>query len=805
MSFENRFTLRAENVLKRAHECAAELGHGYVGSEHILLALAYQKEGKGARTLEKVGITPQKIEQAICERSGRGRKNRATPQGLTAVARRVVTRAYTFSEREKKSFIGEEHIFRALICDVESESTAVLEKLGADREKLSEILLALGGEDETSRRAESQGKTKEKGDVRTLKSFGRDMCSLAREGKFDPVIGREREISRMIQTLSRRTKNNPMLIGDAGVGKTALAEGLAERIVSGRVPENLRGKKIYSVDIASVVAGTKYRGEFEERIKTMFSEVAKAEDIILFIDEIHTIVGAGAAEGAIDAANILKPALSRREVQIIGATTFDEYRKYIEKDAALSRRFQPISVAEPAEEECFEIIKGIAPRYEKHHGIAIADEAIKAAISLSKRYIADKKLPDKAIDLIDEALGKRRIKASNPPQDMQKTEKKIAEVFEEKRRCIDAENFEEAARLRDEEERLKVELCTLRESWQKVSEESGKIDSEDIAEVVSEQTGIPVTRITNGEGARLRNLEEELGRKVIGQSTAISSLARAIKISRLGLSDECRPIGSFLFAGPTGVGKTALSLALAESLFDGEEKIIRLDMSEYMEKHSVSKLIGSPPGYVGYGDGNTLVDKVRKKPYSVVLFDEIEKAHPEVLNVLLQILDDGRLSDSHGRYADFSNTLIIMTSNIGASKLSCIPVGFSESSESEKFDEKKREVRSEIGKRLSPELIGRIDEIIVFSPLSKDNLLKILFAETKKLVSRAKARGIELDVDISVCEEILASGYDEKYGAREVIKKLKQELSARLAENFLFGDCGKCTVLFEDGEIKVRS
>ena len=365
MSFENRFTLRAENVLKRAHECAAELGHGYVGSEHILLALAYQKEGKGARTLEKVGITPQKIEQAICERSGRGRKNRATPQGLTAVARRVVTRAYTFSEREKKSFIGEEHIFRALICDVESESTAVLEKLGADREKLSEILLALGGEDETSRRAESQGKTKEKGDVRTLKSFGRDMCSLAREGKFDPVIGREREISRMIQTLSRRTKNNPMLIGDAGVGKTALAEGLAERIVSGRVPENLRGKKIYSVDIASVVAGTKYRGEFEERIKTMFSEVAKAEDIILFIDEIHTIVGAGAAEGAIDAANILKPALSRREVQIIGATTFDEYRKYIEKDAALSRRFQPISVAEPAEEECFEIIKGIAPRYEK--------------------------------------------------------------------------------------------------------------------------------------------------------------------------------------------------------------------------------------------------------------------------------------------------------------------------------------------------------------------------------------------------------------------------------------------------------
>ncbi len=805
MFFENRFTLRAENVLKHAHECAARLGHGYVGSEHLLLSLASQKDGKGAEALAKVGIEPQKIEKVICERVGKGRKMRATPQGLTAAARQVVTRAYTIAESEGKSFIGEEHIFRAILCDGESESSAVLEILGADREKLSEILLSLGGEGENSHRTESQGKTKEKGELRTLKSFGRDMCSLAREGKFDPVIGRESEISRMVQTLSRRTKNNPILLGDAGVGKTALAEGLAERIVNGCVPEPLRGKKIYSVDISSVVAGTKYRGEFEERIKTMFSEVAKAEDIILFIDEIHTIVGAGAAEGAIDAANILKPALSRREVQIIGATTFEEYRKYIEKDAALSRRFQPISVSEPSDKDCFEIIKGLAPKYEKHHGCGITDEAITAAISFSKRYLAEKKLPDKAIDLIDEALGKRRVRASLPPQDMQRTERKIAEVFEKKKQCIDAENFEDAARLRDEEESLKSELLRLRESFLKMSEGKSEINSEDIAEVISEQTGIPVKRITKGEGTRLLSLEEELGEKVVGQKEAISSLARAIRISRLGLADEKRPIGSFLFAGPTGVGKTALSLALAESLFDGEEKIIRLDMSEYMEKHSVSKLIGSPPGYVGYGDGNTLVEKVRKKPYSVVLFDEIEKAHPEVLNILLQILDEGRLSDSHGKSADFRNTLIIMTSNLGASKLSTVPVGFSGRSEEEKLLEKKRAVRSEIAKSLSPELMGRIDEIIVFSPLSRESLLAILLGETKKLISRAKAKGIELNVDMSVCEEILAAHREDKYGAREVISSLRREVSDKLSEVVLSGEDRKYTVVSEDGEIKVRS
>ncbi len=804
MFFENRFTLRAEKVLKCAHECAAELGHGYVGSEHLLLALSHQTDGKSAEALAKVGITEAKIRQVICERVGKGRKNSGTPQGLTPVVKKAVTVAYTIAEREGKTFIGEEHLFRGLLCERESEATRLLSILGVSNEKLSRILLSLGGESEESRRADSQGKTKEKGELRTLKSFGRDMCALAREGKFDPVIGREPELSRMIQTLSRRTKNNPILLGDAGVGKTALAEGLAQRIVSGLVPREMAEKKIYSVDISSVVAGTKYRGEFEERIKTMFAEVAKAENVILFIDEIHTIVGAGAAEGAIDAANILKPALSRREVQIIGATTFDEYRRYIEKDAALKRRFQPISVSEPSDEDCFEIIKGLAPKYEKHHGCAVTDEAIEAAISFSKRYMAEKKLPDKAIDLIDEALGKRRIKASHPSQDIKKIEEKITEAFEKKRRCIDAENFEEAAKFRDEGENLKRKLQKARDIFRRASE-SGAIDASDIAEIVSEQTGIPVMRIEKGEGARLLSLEAELEERVLGQKEAISALARAIRISRLGLSDERRPIGSFLFAGPTGVGKTALSLALADCLFDGGEKIIRLDMSEYMEKHSVSKLIGSPPGYVGYGDGNTLVEKVRKKPYSVVLFDEIEKAHPEVLNILLQILDDGKLSDSHGRCADFKNCVIIMTSNIGASKLSTVPVGFSGKSEEQKIEEKKREVSAEIGKRLSPELMGRIDEIIVFSPLSKDELLKILLGETKKLVSRAKAKGIELDVDMSVCEEVLASGYDKKYGAREVIKKLKRVLSANLAESLLTEDGRKYTVFFEDGEIKVRS
>ena len=795
----NRFTLRAEKVLKCAHECAAELGHGYVGSEHLLLAISQQKDGKGAEALLKVGITPQKIRKELCERIGKGQKNSATPQGLTPSVKRAVTKAYAIAERDGKSFIGEEHLFRGLIGESGSEACSLLLFLGTSRERLSEILLSLGGESEEARRTESVGKSKEKGELRTLRSFGRDMCEDARNGRFDPVIGRESELSRMIQTLSRRTKNNPILLGDAGVGKTALAEGLAQRIVGGLVPKELSEKKVFSVDMSSVVAGTKYRGEFEERIKSLFAEVKKAENIILFIDEIHTIVGAGAAEGAIDAANILKPALSRREVQIIGATTFEEYRKYIERDAALARRFQAITVSEPTDEECFEIIKGLMPKYEKHHGCKTSDEAISAAIAFSKRYLADKKLPDKAIDLIDEALGKRRIKAAHPPHDIKKIETKIAEVFEKKRMSIDVENFEEAARFRDEEELLKKKLRASRESFRKACDAGGAIGKADIAEVISEQTGVPVMRIEKGDGARLLNLERELSARVVGQQEAISSLSRAIRTGHLGLSDERRPIGSFLFAGATGVGKTALSLALSECLFDGEEKIIRLDMSEYMEKHSVSKLIGSPPGYVGYDDGNTLVERVRKKPYSVVLFDEIEKAHPEVLNILLQMLDEGRLTDSHGRCADFKNCVIIMTSNIGAVKLASNPVGFSGRSD----EEKKREVRSEIRKRLPAELMGRIDEVIVFSPLTRENLLEILIGETKKLVSRAKAKGIELNVDMSVCEDILASVKDEKFGAREAIRTLRREVSEKLSEAILAGEEKKYTVISEHGEIKV--
>ncbi len=807
MFFENRFTLRAESVLKNSHECAARLGHGYVGSEHILMALSAEKEGKSREALLKAGITQEKIQKTVCERVGKGRCGAATPQGLTPCAKRIVVRAYEIAGGEGKSFIGEEHIFLAMLKEEESEGTRVLCILGGEKEKLMQILLSLGSDNDAEyRRPESFGKTKERAELRTLKSFGRDMCALAREGKFDPVIGRERELLRMVQILSRRTKNNPILLGNAGVGKTALVEGLAQMIANKTVPSELSEKKIYSVDISSIVAGTKYRGEFEERIKAMFSEVAKAGDVIIFIDEIHTIVGAGAAEGAIDAANILKPALSRREVQIIGATTFEEYRKHIERDAALVRRFQAIEVDEPSEEECIKIIEGLAPKYEKHHSLAVSKNAISAAVTLSKRYLPERKLPDKAIDLIDEALSKKRIEASLPPQDIQKLEDKIALAFDKKRRSIEAENFEEAAIFRDEEERLKLELMGVSELWKKTVSGSVGIDSDDIAEVISEQTEIPVKRITKGESARLRNLEDELSKEVIGQSSAISALARAIRASRCGLSDETRPIGSFLFAGPTGVGKTKLSIALAESLFDGKEKIIRLDMSEYMEKSSVSKIIGAPPGYVGYEEKETLVDKVRKKPYCVVLVDEIEKAHPDILNILLQILDEGRLTDSHGKCADFKNCVIIMTSNIGAKKLSSPAVGFSENGEEKDTERLRKIVVNELKTIMTPELIGRIDEVIVFSPLSENELLKILDIEIKKLISRAKAKGIELFVSDDAREVFVKRSLASRAGARELSKTVRREIYDKLSEIILDLEGDACCVVYSDnGEIRLKN
>ncbi len=806
MFFENRFTLQAEVVLKHAHECAASLGHGYVGSEHILLALSRSGEGKTAPALENAGATQKEIFKMICYRIGKGAKSYATPQGLTPCARRIVKEAQMIAASQGKSFIGEEHLMLGILREEESSASKILKNLNVNKEKLNSVLLSIGGEHEGDlKKADAARAMKERGELKTLKSFGRDMCALSSEGRFDPVIGREKELDRMIRILCRRTKNNPVLLGDAGVGKTALVEGLAMRIASGKVPEPLSDKKIYSVDISTVVAGTKYRGEFEERIKTMFSEVIRAGNIILFIDEIHTIVGAGAAEGAIDAANILKPALSRREVQIIGATTFGEYRKYIEKDAALQRRFQTVAIYEPSERECFEIIKGLSEKYVAHHGCKICDDAIKSAVSLSKRYITDRFLPDKAIDLIDEALSKKRIERSSPPPDMERLRDELSKTTEKKRMCIGEEKFGQAACYKEQEEKLLRELLDLQNQQKRLSEEENEICSEDVALVVSEQTGIPASGITKDEGERILALQEELSKRVIGQPHAIRTVAGAIRRSRCGISDENRPIGSFLFAGPTGVGKTKLATALAECMFDGAEKLIRIDMSEYMEKHAVSKLIGAPPGYIGYEDGESLVDKVRKAPYSVILFDEIEKAHPEVFNLLLQILENGTLSDSHGRRSDFKNTVVIMTSNIGADKISSSPVGFLEESEKDEFLKMKKAVDGEVKKIMKPELVGRIDEVIVFSKLSVKDLRGILDTMLEKLILRAEKKGIELSVDEAVRDFIAKKSKHSPYGARELRKTVSAEIEDELASICLRSRCrSKVRISLADEKIKIE-
>ena len=801
MFFENRFTYHAEVILKKAHECAANLGHGYVGSEHLLLAFSCEKAGKCARMLAETGATEEKIYRALCKRCGKGERENCTPQGLTPCAKRIVRTAISDAGEKGKSFIGEEHLLCGILGENESSAMQILRSIGVDERKLRRLLMSIGGErDDEALRGEPSKAVKEKENLRTLRSFGRDMCALARERRLDPVIGRERELLKMIQILLRRTKNNPILLGDAGVGKTALAEALAMEIVKGDVPPQLLGKRIFSVDISNVVAGTKYRGEFEERIKAMFSEVTRAGDIILFIDEIHTIVGAGAAEGAIDAANILKPALSRREIQIIGATTFDEYRKYIEKDAALSRRFQAVEVRAPSEKECCEILRGLASEYARYHGCAIGEGAIEAAVRLSERYIREKSLPDKAIDLLDEALSRKKMTSSAPPKCMKETEDMLFETVRKKQESIKNEDFEEAARLRNVEAHLREKLLGIKEKWQEVIDGSCEIGEDDIAHVISEQMSIPLGTIMKDESERLLSLEEELSKSVIGQDFAISAVSRAIRRGRCGLSDDGRPQGSFLFAGPTGVGKTHLAKALSKILFDEREKLIRLDMSEYMEKHSVSRLIGSPPGYVGYDDGKTLVEKIRRAPYSVVVFDEIEKAHREVFNILLQILEEGSLTDSHGRCASFENTVVIMTSNIGAEKMRALPVGFFEGGQDKSFSEMKKKVKSEVKKLLPPEILGRIDEVVVFSPLGKDELLKILDKMLEKVKERAKARGAELVFDESVREHIVMLSEKENLGARPLRSAISKEISDAVAKEMLSGEKGKKLFVSYDGE-----
>ncbi len=806
MFFENRFTLRAESVLRCAHECAAELGHGYVGSEHILLGILRDGEGKAAKILTAEGVSAEKVRNSIISRTGIGKAHKNTLQGLSPCSRRIVKTAYNKSKSAGDGFIGDEHLLAGILCEESGSAKKLLKSMGADTEKLARLIMPSGGDSGADcRKSADNRRSSEKNETKLLKNYGRDLCELVREGKTDPVIGREKELENVIEILARRTKNNPLLLGDPGVGKTAVAEGLAERIVKGNVPRILLGKKIFMLDISGVVAGTKYRGEFEERIRSILREVSRAGDIILFIDEIHTIVGAGAAEGAIDAANILKPALSRREIQLIGATTHEEYRKYIEPSAALSRRFQTVKVEEPSKEESTEILAGLREKYEQHHKIRITDEAIDAAIELSKKYIPERRLPDKAIDLIDEAASRAKIYASSPPPRMRELEENIVNAVGMKEKCIMSEDFEGAARFRDREESLRRELSAVSESWQKVLEGRAEIDFDSIAETVCARTGIPTSRITREESRRLLEFESLLRKRIVGQEKAIAAVARAVRRGRLGFSDPKRPIGSFLFAGPTGVGKTELCRALAEALFDDENKLIRMDMSEYMEKHELSKLLGSPPGYVGHDGGTTLADRVCDAPYSVILFDEIEKAHPDVMNILLQVLEDGTITDSHGKRADFKNTVIVMTSNIGAERMCAASVGFGTGGKNE-FSEVSKSVVADIKKSFRPELFNRIDDVIVFSKLTEEEASCICDMMISALSGRLSNLGITLNVTDEAKHFIVSRGFDEKYGARGLRRELQSSVEDILAEEYLKNECaaGSYRIYCEKEEIKAQ-
>ena len=685
-------------------------------------------------------------------------------------------------------FVGTEHLLLGILREGDCIAVRILEELGVDINKLfSDLVDALNADSQSG--VSGDGNARSGGGTKTIEQFGRDLTKMAKEGKFDPVIGRDKEIERVIQILSRRTKNNPCLIGEPGVGKTAVAEGLAQKIAAGDVPEVLKNKRVLTLDLSSMVAGAKYRGEFEERLKTAIDEVIKDGNVIIFIDEMHTIIGAGAAEGAIDAANILKPALARGEMQVIGATTLNEYKKYIEKDAALERRFQPITIGEPTPEEAEQILMGLRDKYEAHHKVAITDEAIKAAVKMSHRYIADRFLPDKAIDLVDEAASKVRLRTLTVPPEIHESELKLEEAVKEKQAAIQVQDFEKAAKFRDEEAELRKKTEEMRKKWESENHSSDKkVTAEDIAQVVAEWTGIPVKSIAEDESERLLHLEENLHKRVIGQDSAVTAVAKAIRRGRVGLSDPKRPIGSFIFLGPTGVGKTELSKALANVLFGDDDAVIRVDMSEYMEKHSVSKLIGSPPGYVGFDEGGQLTDKVRRKPYSVVLFDEIEKAHPDVFNIMLQILDDGMLTDSKGRRVSFKNTIIIMTSNIGARMITDKkPMGFNSESADEKYKDIKDKVMDQLKEAFRPEFLNRIDDIIVFKPLEKEDIKKITVNMLKEVTNRLSEREIKVEYTDACIDRLADVGFDPTYGARPLRRAITSNIEDMIAENILEG------------------
>ncbi len=798
-----KFTKKAENVIEYANEIAGSLGHNYVGTEHILYGLAKEKEGVASKILENQNVTDEIILRKIEEIVGSALPIDNNVIALTPRTKRVIESSFLEARKLNSEFIGTEHILIGIMKEVDSLAVKILMELGVNSQKMyNEVIRVLNEyDDETGNNAFNKGDSKNMKNTsynktQTLNQFGNDLTKAAAEGKLDPVIGRKDETERLIQILSRRTKNNPCLIGEPGVGKTAVVEGLAEKIVAQDVPEMLKNKRVVALDLSGMVAGAKYRGDFEERIKKSLDEVKKAGDVILFIDEIHTIVGAGAAEGAIDAANILKPLLARGEIQVVGATTLNEYRKYIEKDAALERRFQPIIVEEPSIEDTEKILMGIRDKYEAHHNVKITDEAIVAAVELSKRYINDRFLPDKAIDLIDEASSKARIKTYVMPDEIKKIEESIEKAKKDKEDAIKVQEFEKAADFRDKEHKLKEKLETEKKKWEnKKSKKLTTITEEDIALVISKATGVPVTKITEKENDRLKNLEEELHKRVIGQNEAVTAVAKAIRRSRVGLKDPKRPIGSFLFLGPTGVGKTELSKALAECLFGDENAMIRVDMSEFMESHTTSKLIGAPPGYVGFDDGGQLTEKIRRKPYSVVLFDEIEKAHPDVMNSLLQILDDGRLTDSTGRTVDFKNTVIIMTSNIGAKLITDkSTLGFSKPTD-ENTDEKmkaeneqiKKDVMGELKRSFKPEFLNRIDDIIVFSKLNENDIKQIIELMLKEVQNRLNDKGIVLDVDNSVKDLIEKRGTNTTYGARPLRRAIQSLVEDTIAEGIIDG------------------
>ncbi len=784
-----RFTERAQKVLALAQEEAIRLGHNNIGTEHILLGLVREGEGIAAKALYALGLGSEKIQKEVENLIGRGSEIAQTIH-YTPRAKKVIELSMDEARKLGHSYVGTEHVLLGLIREGEGVAARVLSNLGVSLNKARQQVLQLLGSNESGGH---QGAATTNASTPTLDSLARDLTAIAREGSLDPVIGRSKEIQRVIEVLSRRTKNNPVLIGEPGVGKTAIAEGLAQQIINNEVPEILRDKRVMTLDMGTVVAGTKYRGEFEDRLKKVMDEIRQAGNIILFIDELHTLIGAGGAEGAIDASNILKPSLARGELQCIGATTLDEYRKYIEKDAALERRFQPIQVDEPTMEESIQILKGLRDRYEAHHRVSITDEAIDAAVKLSDRYISDRFLPDKAIDLIDEAGSKVRLRSYTTPPNLKELEVKLDEVRKEKDASVQSQEFEKAASLRDTEQRLREQLEETKKVWkEKQGQENSEVTVDDIAHVVSAWTGVPVTKLAQTESDKLLNMESILHNRVIGQEEAVKAVSKAVRRARAGLKDPKRPIGSFIFLGPTGVGKTELARALAEAIFGDEESMIRIDMSEYMERHSTSRLVGSPPGYVGYEEGGQLTEKVRRKPYSVVLLDEIEKAHPDVFNILLQVLEDGRLTDSKGRTVDFRNTILIMTSNVGASALKMNKyVGFNIQDEGQDYKNMKGKVMEELKRAFRPEFLNRIDETIVFHSLEKKHLTEIVTLMADQLITRLKEQEIFLGLTDAAKEKIATEGFDPEYGARPIRRAIQRHVEDYLSEELLKGNIQK--------------